>query len=104
MPRPPCCKVDAAGSISQFKAFLLSLSLVLRLEEQHTWASQQAASNSTAFWRAMRLVLAQLDGLMAGYAERAEHAERAQREGRKADLALPRLGLRDFLFMSAVGE
>ncbi|GAB4819731.1 hypothetical protein N2152v2_006777 [Parachlorella kessleri] len=71
------------------------------LVEQHDWVSQQAAANHTAFWRAMRLLLAQLDGLVAGYAKR---AEQAQLEGGSVAGRVPRLGLSDFLFMSAVGD
>ncbi len=72
--------------------------------EQHAWASQQAAGNAAAFWRGMRLVLAQLDGMVAGYAERAVQAQRAHHAGRWGGMELPELGLRDFLFMSGVGE
>lgn len=71
--------------------------------EQHAWAAEQAATNNTPFWRAMRLLLAQLQGLAAGYAQRQAHevAQRTQRGG--AGLELPELGLADFLFISAVG-
>ena len=60
----------------------------------------------------------QMDGMLAGYTARAEHeraaaaAQQAQRGsgthgsggGPAAPLRLPRLGLRDFLWMSAVGD
>ncbi|KAL4451415.1 hypothetical protein ABPG77_009487 [Micractinium sp. CCAP 211/92] len=82
------------------------------LEEQDEWTRRQAARNSSAFWAAMRLLHAQMDGMQDGYTARAEHerqlasqrGEGRARGDRPPPPRLPPLGRRDFLFLSAVGD
>lgn len=76
------------------------------LLSQHAWVAQRAAVGSRdPIWRALRLVLCQLEGMVEGYAQRreAQHAEQGGSPEAGAQ-PLPSLGLRDFLFMSAVGD
>ena len=74
-----------------------------RLVDQEAWARQQAAANnaSSDFWAATGLVLRQFDGLVAGYAARADmEANAVTGEGSNS---VPRLTRADLLLVSAVG-
>ena len=74
-----------------------------RLVDQEVWARQKAAADnaSSDFWAATGLVLRQFDGLVAGYAARAD-AEANAVMGDGSD-AVPRLTRADLLMVSAVG-
>ena len=74
-----------------------------RLVRQEAWAREQAMANnaSSDFWAATGLVLRQFDGLVAGYAAKAD--TEADAVTGKGSEAVPRLTRADLLMVSAVG-
>ena len=68
------------------------------LLQQDTWSRGQVASNKSAFWSTLGLLLDQHSGMMEGYRAAANHSHHA--DGKH----LPYLSLADFLKLSAVGE
>ncbi|KAI7844422.1 hypothetical protein COHA_002016 [Chlorella ohadii] len=88
------------------------------LEAQDAWTRRQAATNGSAFWSALRLLHAQMDGMHAGYNARVDQQQQpaSQQPGGGAGSpwqlgpgaggapSLPHLSMVDFLWMSAVGD
>ena len=68
------------------------------LLQQDTWSRGQVASNKSAFWSTLGLLLDQHSGMMEGYWAAANQSSHA--DGKH----LPHLSLADFLKLSAVGE
>ncbi|KAK9795552.1 hypothetical protein WJX73_006243 [Symbiochloris irregularis] len=66
------------------------------LEDQDRWARQQAEQGRTAYASMLGLILAQFDGLVAGYNARQQQVNDSTR--------LPALTKRDFLFVNGNGE
>ena len=67
------------------------------LLQQDTWSRGQVASNKSAFWSTLGLLLDQHSGMMEGYWAAAKQSHHA--DGKH----LPHLSLEDFLKLSAVG-
>ena len=68
------------------------------LLQQDTWSRGQVASNKSAFWSTLGLLLDQHSGMMEGYWAAANESHNA--DGKY----LPHLSLTDFLKLSAVGK
>ncbi|KAK9807611.1 hypothetical protein WJX72_004015 [[Myrmecia] bisecta] len=66
------------------------------LEDQDSWVRQQAESESTPYWAYMKALLAQFDGMVAGYQARSDAAGDGSR--------IPPLTKADFLFTNGNGE
>ena len=68
------------------------------LLQQDTWSRGQVASNKSAFWSTLGLLLDQHSGMMEGYWAAANQSHHA--DGKH----LPHLSVADFLKLRAVGE
>ena len=68
------------------------------LLEQDEWSRGQVASNQSAFWSTLVLLLEQHTGMMEGYWAAANHSLSTNGKG------LPYLTIADFLKLSAVGR
>ena len=67
------------------------------LVEQYEWSKQQVATNQSAFWSMLGLLLSQHTGIMEGYWAAANQSRSV------SGPTLPKLSVEDFLSLSAVG-